>query len=137
MKDTEFFERALGLTKPWEVKTVRMDMANRKVEIEIECTAKTVWIDPQSGERLHIQGYEERQWRHLDTMQFETVLIAEVPRVKYPDGHTENVKTPWADRYARFTQMFEVGPFRCSKAAGASLTHASCWDWIGVPPTRS
>jgi transposase len=107
MKDTEFFERALGLTKPWEVKAVRMDVGNRKVEIEIECTAKTMWFDAETEERLHIQGYEKRRWRHLDTMQFETVLIAEVPRVKYPDGHTENVKTPWADRYARFTQMFE------------------------------
>ena len=107
MKDTEFFEKVLGLTKPWEVKAVHMDLGNQKVEVEIECTAKTLWADPQTGERLHIQGYEKRRWRHLDTMQFETVLIAEVPRVKYPDGHTENVKVPWAERYARFTLMFE------------------------------
>ena len=107
MRDTEFFERALGLTKPWAVKAVRMDMAKRKVEVEIECAEKTMWFEPETETRLHIQGYEKRQWRHLDTMQFETVLIAEVPRVKYPDGHTESVKVPWAERYGRFTLMFE------------------------------
>ena len=60
-----------------------------------------------SGERLHIHGYEKRRWRHLDTMQFETVLVADVPRVKYPDGHTELVSVPWAQPHGRFTLMFE------------------------------
>jgi len=59
------------------------------------------------GERLHIQGYEQRQWRHLDTMQFETILKARVPRVKYPDGHTEMVRVPWAQPHGRFTLLFE------------------------------
>jgi len=80
MKDTEFFTQALGLKEPWRVKAVRMDVAARRVEVELEC-AKTVWSE--GGERLHVQGYEERKWRHLDTMQFETVLLARVPRVKY------------------------------------------------------
>lgn len=81
MKDTEFFEQALGLVEPWRVKSVRMEVAARRVEVELEC-GKTAW--GEGGERLHIQGYEERTWRHLDTMQFETVLKARVPRVKYP-----------------------------------------------------
>jgi len=50
-----------------------MDVAARRVEVELEC-AKTVWSE--GGERVHVQGYEERKWRHLDTMQFRTVLLA-------------------------------------------------------------
>jgi len=104
MKDTEFFAQALGLKEPWRVKAVRMDVAARRVEVELEC-AKTVWSE--GGERLHVQGYEERKWRHLDTMQFETVLLARVPRVKYPGGRTEMVRVPWAEPHGRFTLQYE------------------------------
>jgi transposase len=82
-----------------------MDIELKRVEVEIECMEGTVW--GEGGERLHIQGYEPRQWRHLDTMQFETVLKARVPRVKYPDGHTEMVRVPWAQPHGRFTVLFE------------------------------
>ena len=53
MKDTEFFEQALGLVEPWRVKSVRMEVAARRVEVELECR-KTAW--GEGGERLHIQG---------------------------------------------------------------------------------
>ena len=49
----------------------------------------------------------ERTWRHLDTMQFETRIEALVPRVKYPDGHTETVRVPWAGARSRWTELFE------------------------------
>lgn len=105
MRDTEFFEKVLGLEAPWSVKSVRMEMTQKRVEVEIECREGTVWAE--AGERLHIQGYEQRRWRHLDTMQFETILKARVPRVKYPDGHTEMVRVPWAQPHGRFTLFFE------------------------------
>jgi hypothetical protein len=54
-----------------------MDVAARRVEVEIECRG-TVWVDPQSRQRAHIHRWERRRWRHLDRMQFETVLVAEV-----------------------------------------------------------
>lgn len=106
MKDSEFFQQALGLKEPWKVSAVKLDMEAKKVEVTLECTQE-VWADPESKARLHIHGYETRRWRHLDTMQFETVLVAEVPRVKYPDGHTELVTVPWAAPKGRFTLMFE------------------------------
>ena len=105
MRDAEFFKKALGLQEPWRVKSVTMDMVARRVEVEIECVEGTVW--GEGGERLHIQGYEARQWRHLETTQFETILKARVPRVKYPDGHTEMVRVPWAQPHGRFTFLFE------------------------------
>jgi transposase len=106
MQDTEFFERALGLKKPWRVKEVKMDVGAKKVELEVECMEKTLWAS-ESGERLQIHDWERRSWRHLDTMQFETRINALVPRVKYPDGHTETVKVPWAEVRSRWTELFE------------------------------
>jgi transposase len=40
-------------------------------------------------------------------MQFETIIEARVPRVRYGDGHTEMVSVPWAERHSRWTVMFE------------------------------
>ena len=106
MRDTEFFQRALGLEEPWRVKEVKLEVEAKKVEVEVECVEKTLWAS-EAGERLHIHDWERRSWRHLDTMQFETRISALVPRVKYPDGHTETVKVPWAEARSRWTELFE------------------------------
>jgi len=103
MKDTEFFARALELQEPWKVIEVTMDVVGKKVEVKVDCGKSTVWLDPQSQQRLHVHGYEQRCWRHLDTMQFETIICAGVPRLKYPDGHTELVKVPWAAKHTGWT----------------------------------
>ena len=107
MKDTKFFEQALELVAPWKVVEVNMDVAAKRVEIKVDCGSAEMWLDPQSGKRLHIHGYEQRRWRHLPTMQFETIIVAHVPRLKYPDGHTEFVKVPWADKHSQWTMLFE------------------------------
>src|SRR3984893_14520001 len=107
MKDTKFFEQALELVAPWKVVEVNMDVAAKRVEIKVDCGSAEMWLDPQSGKRLHIHGYEQRRWRHLPTMQFATIIVAHVPRLKYPDGHTEFVKVPWADKHSQWTMLFE------------------------------
>jgi transposase len=82
MRDTELYERLMGLKEPWRVKAVKMDVEGRRVEVEVECAERTIWASPQSAKRLHIHGWERRSWRHLDTCGFATVITAEVPRVK-------------------------------------------------------
>jgi transposase len=110
MQDREFFSRALDLKEPWRVKEVRMDVEAQRVVIEVECLCGTTWGTEQ--ERLAVHGYEERQWRHLDTMQFETIIEARVPRVRDEDGRTEMVRVPWAEPRSRWTLMFECFALR-------------------------
>ncbi len=105
MQDKEFFSMALGLKTPWYVKDVQMNMGEQRVTIIVECRCGTTWADTEGA--LAIHGYEERQWRHLDTMQFETIIQARVPRVRWPDGRTEMVQVPWAQPRSRWTLMFE------------------------------
>lgn len=83
-----------------------MDMGAGTVEVVIECKAGTVWAE--DGERLHIHGWEEREWRHLDTMELTTRIRAKVPRVKYADGSTRMVKVPWAGERSRWTLAYEA-----------------------------
>ena len=139
MRDAKFFEQVLGLTKPWRVKHVDLNLKERRVMVEIEVEPGTQWSE--DGVLLPIHGYEEREWRHLDTMQLSTILRARVPRVRQPvvdeSGEpsgwtTAMVQVPWAEAGSRWTLMFEAWSVAVLQAA-ESVT-AACdllrlhWD---------
>jgi transposase len=55
-------------------------------------------------------GYDKRsrRWRHLDTCQLKTLLVADVPRVQCAEHGVVNVSVPWAGAGSGFTVMFEA-----------------------------
>lgn len=109
MKDTALYEHLLGLQTPWSVKSVDLSLANQRVVVEVVLKTGQVWTDPtDSTKRAHINGWTERQWRHLDTCQFETLIKARVPQLKYSDGTVEELAVPWAERYSRVTLLMEA-----------------------------
>jgi len=112
MHETEFFAKVLGLEKPWQVTAVKLDVAGTSVEVTLACDASHEWSSAD-GRRLQIHGWETRRWRHLDTMQLETVLVARVPRLLDPQsGRTEMAPVPWARKGARWTVLFEAWAVR-------------------------
>lgn len=118
MKDTQLYEQLLGLSKPWSVERVELELANNRITVHVQCEAGTVWGDPQTGEdRAHVHGWVEREWRHLDTCQFETRIKAKVPRLKYKSGRVEEAAVPWAERYSRITVLMEAFVVRLLQAA--------------------
>ena len=115
MQDAKFFAQMLGLTAPWRVKDVKLDLEGRTVTIEVEVIPGTIW--GEEGEQCAVHGWELRRWRHLDTMQFTTIIIARVPRVRRRrhDAHgeragwtTEMVSVPWAEPRSRWSVSFEA-----------------------------
>ena len=58
-----------------------------------------------------------RRWRHLDTMQFETIVEASAPRSKCPNCGAKTISVPWAAKHSRFTLMFEAFAIRVLQAA--------------------
>jgi len=136
MDDQDFFTHALGIQPPWEIKEVRVDLEAQRVTVEVECVQR-VWADPETQQRLHLHGSEPRSWRHLDMMQFETVIEARVPRLKYPDGHTELLPTPWAAPHSRHSFFLKHGPSRYFAPAARSKMAASCSGSNGTPLTGS
>ena len=109
MKDTVLYEHLLGLKTPWSVKSVDLSLADQRVIVEVVLKTGQVWTDPTySTKRAHINGWTERQWRHLDTCQFETLIKARVPQLKYSDGTVEELAVPWAERYSRVTLLMEA-----------------------------
>ena len=109
MKDTELYEQLLGLQSPWSVKSVDLFLDEQRVVVEVVVKRGQVWADPtDSTGRAHINGYRCRQWKHLDTCQFETIIKARVPQLKYSDGKVEELAVPWAERYSRVTLLMEA-----------------------------
>jgi transposase len=115
MDDRRFYERLLGLEAPWFVSAVEMDLQGGEIRVRVEAKA-TVWGGDE-GQRLHIHGYEERTWRHLDTCQLRTLIVARVPRVLDPEsGKTQMVQVPWAEGRSKWTLMFEHFAIRVMQA---------------------
>jgi len=56
-----------------------------------------------------VPGYDhrERRWRHLDPCQLETVVIADVPRVKCSEDGVVTMEVPWAETGSSHTGPFE------------------------------
>jgi transposase len=127
-----FSSKLLKLAAPWKVLEVNMDVSAKKVEVKVDCGSAQMWLDPQSGNRLHVHGYEQRRWRHLPTMQFETIIVAQVPRLKYPDGHTELVKVPWADKQSQWTMLFERLAIDLLQASRSLSQACELLDWRSV-----
>jgi transposase len=117
MKDTVFYEQVLGLKAPWTVKHVDLCVEAQKVTIEVELDSKQVWADPTNERaRAHIHGWTTREWRHLDTCQFQTVIKARVPQLKYSNGQVQELAVPWAERFARVSKLLQAFVIRLLQA---------------------
>jgi transposase len=109
--DTELqkhYALLLGIGSPWQVKTVELKLKEKKVEIQLDWQWGAPAVCPECGKECSIHdSAPERTWRHLDTMQFETVIRARTPRANCPEHGAKTMKVPWAAPQGRFTLLFE------------------------------
>lgn len=108
MNDTELYAKMLGLQAPWEVTAVDFSPLQRSVTVFVAADPEWQWTCPHCGQLVPRYDKRRRQWRHLDTMQFKTLLDAEVPRVECPEHGVSQVKVPWAEPGSGFTALFEA-----------------------------
>jgi transposase len=98
----------LGIGSPWEVKTVELKLEQKQVEIELGWQWGTAAKCPECGRECSIHDCApERTWRHLDTMQFTTLVRARAPRANCPEHGVKTMPVPWAAPQGRFTLLFE------------------------------
>jgi transposase len=108
MQDTALFTQLLGLTPPWKVIALTPDLDNQKITVRIEWPKGEKGPCPECKAPCSVYDHrEERAWRHLDTMQFKTLLICSVPRIHCPTHGIKSIQVPWADMKGRFTLLFE------------------------------
>lgn len=106
MKDVQLYDQLLGLVAPWKVESVSLRLAEQEIEVRVVCQ-ETRWGCPECSERMHIHEWEERTWRHLDSCQCKTLISARVPRVRCTKHGSQVVAVPWAEKFSRFTRLFE------------------------------
>jgi transposase len=89
------------------VTDVRLEEKRRQVEVVLDYDGTTVPC-PECGEPCPKHDSRERRWRHLDTMQFQTLLVANVPRSNCTKHGVHQTKVPWAEARSRFTALMEA-----------------------------
>jgi transposase len=107
MRDRELYATILGLSDPWEVERVELDQEQQVVHVWLQRREGAEAQCPECGQRVAIYDHREREWRHLDTCQFQTRLHARVPRVSCAEHGIVQVRVPWAERGSKFTMLFE------------------------------
>lgn len=108
MKDKHLYQQILGIELPWGVMAVDVAVDEGEVRVCVEAKSGTRHECPRCGKQC--AGYDRRvrRWRHLDTCQLRTILIADVPRVKCPEHGVVMVNVPWAEPGSGFTALFEA-----------------------------
>ena len=106
---TAHYAALLGLNTPWEVESVDLAVEQEQVVIRVNHPRGCAFACPSCGVDRPLRDHRpERTWRHLDTMQFRTVLKARTPRTDCPDCGVLAVALPWAEPHGRFTLLFEA-----------------------------
>jgi len=120
MKDTSLYQQILGDTSPWEVSEVELNAETLTIEVRLTLPPESIWGCPQCASRMHVKEWRERRWRHMDSCQFKTVLVALVPVVECPEHGGQTVQVPWAEGSSRFTLYFERFAIDVLQACAAS-----------------
>ena len=132
MDDRRLYETILGLSAPWRVSGVEVVSEEEEIRVALELTGSSGLCCPecvQSAPRYDRGA--ERRWRHLDTCQYRTVLVARVPRVECPEHGVRQIRVAWAEDRSRYTALFEAMAIRLLRettVSGLSRLMDLSWD---------
>ncbi len=141
MDDTELFTRLLGITTPWRVTRVSVNVPAERID---------VWVEEVPGTKLPCAGcatpmpvYDhtpEQEWRHLDTCQCQTYVHARLPRTTCPVDGVKQVPAPWAEPRSPYTRLFETRVIDTCKecdVTGVTRLLGASWDAVWGVLTRA
>lgn len=105
---TDLYATILGVGAPWYVTDVAVRPKQEDVTVMIE--AHSIAQHPCPTCAKPSPGYDTRRrsWRHLDTCQFKTIIIADVPRVKCAEHGVLQIHVAWAEPGSGFTALMEA-----------------------------
>ncbi len=108
MRDKDLYAQILGIKSPWQVSSVNLELSVGEVTVYVEQKDGAAQCCPSCGEVSPGYDSRKRRWRHLDTCQYKTILVADLPRVKCKKHGVVTVSVPWAEPGSGFTAMFEA-----------------------------
>lgn len=111
MDTNELYEAILGVVAPWHIAEVipHEEPIGDKHDgyIEIVLDIDVPLHCPLCGCVCPRHDSRTRRWRHLDSCEFQTILVADIPRVQCPEHGVKQVAIPWSDGRAPYTAKFE------------------------------
>ena len=132
VRDTDLYRQLLGLTPPWTVDRVELDMKTHRVDVFAVHEPDATWLCPECAKACGLHDHDdEKVWRHLDSCGFGTYLHARVPRVRCGEHGVRQARVPWAEPKARFTALFErfaIAVLLETSVAGAAKILGLTWD---------
>ena len=108
VQDRDLYARILGLVDPWQVHDVHLDVKGEEVRVSVAAKPDASHACPECGKACPGYDTRKREWRHLDTCQFKTILAADVPRVNCKEHGVRQVNVPWAEPGSGFTALMEA-----------------------------
>lgn len=109
MQDHELYRRILGIEAPWQVERVELQLQQGEVHVYLAHQNQPEWACSECGTLGPLYDHQaEREWRHLDTCQYRTILHAAPPRMQCPEHGVRVAKLSWAEPGSRFTALFEA-----------------------------
>lgn len=120
MDQCTLYEQILGLSSPWFVSGVELDKGQAEVVVQVDRDRDAPLACPRCGRTCPGYDSRERCWRHLDTCQFRTQVVAQVPRIQCPEHGCLTISVPWAEQNSRYTLLFEAFVISWLRAASIS-----------------
>lgn len=108
MDELALYERILGLKPPWFVDTVELDESQDAVVVYLGIDEGEPLECPVCSRPSPRYDKRRRRWRHLDTCQYPTYVVADVPRVTCEVHGCLMIGVEWAEPRSRFTALFEA-----------------------------
>lgn len=132
MDQLTLYNKILQLTPPWKTSNVLLDEESGQITVEVSCIASQLFC-PTCGEKAKRYDTRKRQWRHLDTCQFQTLIKADVPRVICKDHGCLTISVPWAEDSSRYTLLFENDVLnRAADTSILALTRQLKMSWNAI-----
>lgn len=138
----DHYTQLLGLVAPWTIANVLLDVEKATLDIHLVEKGKLLFPCPDCGKQSRVHDHApERRWRHLDTMQFTTEIVARLPRITCGKHGVRTVNVPWSDSYARWTLLFERFSIEVLQAT-SNITRAMAllkigWDQVQMIRERA
>jgi len=104
----QLFETALGLSDPWFVRSIRFDVDNKTLTIDVDFKSGSRFALAGENEEHPVHDTQTQRLRHLNFFQHECFLEVRLPRVRLPDGGVRLVKPDWVGHLSGFTLLFEA-----------------------------
>ena len=116
MYTESFFDILLNLREGWVVESVRTDIVQDEIHINIKCISNKIEYDDKEGLCEVYDFAPLRSWRHLDALQYKTYISCRLPRIKTSNGSVKTIQPEWASNHDRHTFFFESAIINLLKA---------------------